>query len=81
MPEPRTVNPCFECGGTGEIEGETCVACLGTGYRGGSDLHLFLLALKSRIDDIEDKLDDILDKCNDILDKCNDILDKCKRHR
>ena len=56
-------NPCHECGGTGRIDGEFHYPCLGTGYRGGLELHIFLKELR----------DDTIDKLNDIEEKCNEI--------
>lgn len=63
MPE-ETNNPCYVCNGTGEVEGEFCIACLGTGFRTITGQHAFFKELS-------DKLDDIMDKCNDIFEKVN----------
>ena len=58
-------NPCFECNGTGEIDGEFHYPCLGTGYRGGREIQIFLKELR----------DDVMDKCDDIKEKVDEIKD------
>jgi len=62
----RQVNPCLKCEGDGLLDGEFCLRCLGTGFRGGKELHLYLKAMADRINDVMDKLDDVMDKIDDI---------------
>ena len=62
MPEPPT-NKCPGCGGTGEIDGEFHMLCLGTGEIGSYALFNFLRDHQS---DVMDKLDDIKEKVDEI---------------
>ncbi len=49
-------NPCYLCKGTGLIDEEFHYACMGTGYRGGLQLAIFLKQLR---EDSLEKLDAI----------------------
>lgn len=66
MPTPDgPTDTCLECSGTGEIEGEFHVFCLGTGKVSTSALFDFL---KQFNDDTMDKLSDIKEKVDEIKD-------------
>jgi hypothetical protein len=43
-------NPCVLCNGTGELDGEFHYPCLGTGYRAGLEIAVFLKELKDNLD-------------------------------
>lgn len=58
-------NVCKECEGTGEIEGEFHVQCLGTGEISSTALHIFF---KKTYDDVTDKLNDVMEKVESIED-------------
>jgi hypothetical protein len=60
---PPWYNKCKDCGGTGEIEGEFHLICLGTGLRGWAARHTYQIEAHA----------DILDKINDIKEKVDEI--------
>ena len=61
-------NPCYVCLGTGELEGEFCLNCMGTGTRASDGEHAFL---KIFYDDVMDKLGDIKQK----VDETKEVVD------
>jgi hypothetical protein len=58
-----TDNPCVECNGTGVFNGGFHYPCLGTGYRGGKEISVFLKEFQG---DVVDKLTDIKEKVDEI---------------
>ena len=72
-------NPCIQCNGTGEIDGEFHYLCLGTGKTGGYALTIFL---KTFYDDVMDKLDAIIaeqaSQREDLTAALTQIWDKVK---
>lgn len=59
--------PCFECNGTGQVDGGTCPRCSGSGELRADWIKIGILgrdAIMDKLDEIETKIDILVEDLN-----------------